>query len=425
MINKIIHSLEEIVGIFIITSLLVFLVFLVVLPQIPFFAADSDWYVKMADGKFSDIIKPFSERILHPFLVGALSSLGGVDIHTSFLTIGLASLFIFIFIILLISQKANKNIFIAFPFIFSPFIFILFKDYYLPDIFYGALISVFFYFLFKENFLISVIVLFFLALSRLEMTILLALPLFIFSIVKFKKTIAIAIVFLLIFASIILSYFGSLGKPNMHNLPDAVYVAVKFPVNFLKNVFGINLWTNTFSGLTGTCIPKSVLILPSWLQYGSVKSVGICGFSLSRPFKTLSIMISIFGLAPLIIFLFIIKNFKKIFSFNSLWISVAVIYSALVFIIGPGGGTGVSRIVGYAWPAFLLVAPFILNNYYKKDAKSAKKIIVAHSLLLWIPLVLVFFGFDGIKENTIIILIGFMVYIFAYFRIKKLNYFLN
>lgn len=417
--------MERIIGVFIISSLLSFLVFLIVLPQIPFFVADSDWYVKMADGKFSDIIKPFSERILHPALAGALSKLGGIDINSSFLIIGLISLFIFIFIVLLISEKANKNIFIALLFVFSPFIFTLFKDYYLPDIFYGALLAILFYFLFKENFFGIVSVLFFLALSRLEMTVLLALPLLIFSAIKAKKLTAIMIILAIISASIISFYFGSLGKPNVHNLPDIVYVAIKFPVNFLKNVFGINLWANTFSGLIGACAPKSIFILPSWIQYGSVKSVGICEFSLNRPLETLSIMISIFGLAPLIIFLFIVKNFKEIFSFNRLWLSVAIIYGALVFIMGPGGGTGVDRIVGYGWPAFLLAAPFIFNKYYIKNAESAKKILMIHLLLLWIPTVLTIFGFVEEKENIVIILIGFMAYVFAYLRIKKLNYFLK
>lgn len=39
----------------------------------PVSGADSQWYIAIAHGRINEVIKPFSGRFLHPFLVGQLN----------------------------------------------------------------------------------------------------------------------------------------------------------------------------------------------------------------------------------------------------------------------------------------------------------------------------------------------------------------
>ena len=75
---------------------IVLAVFLWVLsPMVPVYGSDIKWYVAMAEGRFSEVIQPFSGRFLQPFITGQISSYLELNLNQSFSIISIISLISF------------------------------------------------------------------------------------------------------------------------------------------------------------------------------------------------------------------------------------------------------------------------------------------------------------------------------------------
>src|SRR5471030_94266 len=147
------------------SALVAMLVFAIAWLRRPYdFDVDSHWYIKIAEGHISEVIKPFSNRVLHPFAAALLQKLLHLSVDTSFLVVGTLSVVVFVASTMLMATSqisfAAAAILLA-----SPFLLGLFEDYYLPDVLHAAILSLFILCLFLRRYFLSFVCLLLLAIT--------------------------------------------------------------------------------------------------------------------------------------------------------------------------------------------------------------------------------------------------------------------
>ena len=226
--------------------------------------------MKMAEGRSEEVVKPFSTRILHVALVRGILQLGDLATDHAFRVIGIVSLILLTTVVISLLRSGTSALWIAFPVLLTPLLFQLFRTYYLPDLFHAALLALFF-FSFSRSRLLGLVVLCALYLTR-ETTALLGLWLVIPAVVRQRLRLAASVIVISAVGIAVTWFVVDTGLDNIHGVDSFTYLALKLPMNFLRNVFGIELWSNTLNN----CRPFVTYKLPSWLQQGSIDTVGIC-----------------------------------------------------------------------------------------------------------------------------------------------------
>src|SRR5579885_1987082 len=64
--------------------------------NVPVISSDSPQYIAMAEGRFSDVVAPFSDRILAPLLSGWLKATFGLSVAAGFSAVALAGAALFV-----------------------------------------------------------------------------------------------------------------------------------------------------------------------------------------------------------------------------------------------------------------------------------------------------------------------------------------
>ena len=204
-------------------------------------------------------------------------------------------------------------------------------------------------------------------------------------------------------------------QPNIHGMPDAIYIFLKVPYNFLKNILGLELWSNTLGSNNMenfSQAPLWKLQLPAWLNIGSMREIGIYDFKPSYPIGTLISFLTVFGLLPALLFADLAKSAvrKRILRHEPLWIVVAVGYGATSFLLGTVTGASVDRLLGYGWPFFLIGGPFMLVMYHRYDDRHLVRLLFLSLLVSWSGYFLGSFGLSaGIGAIAVCVLIVFHV----------------
>lgn len=344
---------------------------------------DSQWYIRMAEGRVSETIEPYSGRFLYPFLAGWLDKSFPLDIGQSFFLLATISLFFFLITNFHIFKKTVELPFLIIPLFFLPSIIWISREIFLPDIFYFFLTALFFLFLFRKMEAMSLVALFLLFLTR-ESTALLGLIFIIFSWFRSKRALSLVAVVVMLISLYTTGFISDMGEPNVHGLGSFAYLPLKLFYNFSANALGIKLWVNTYA----FCEPTIRMALPHLGFLGDIREVGVCGFYPSLPLDTFLALITVFGVAPLVFFYVFFKKIKFILREAPFWLSLAAIYGAAHYFVGIPAGTSVGRIVGYGWPALLLALPLLTKNYFDTDRNFIIKLSLVQFLVAWLPFVI-------------------------------------
>lgn len=351
------------------------------------FDVDSHYYIDLAEGRLASVIKPFSSRILHPYFVGTLARAFHLEVDTSFLIVSVLSLIALISAVTLIARSYLPHYLIA-ALLATPFLIDLFQDYYLPDLFHAALLGLFFLSLFYKKLWPSLVLLFLLQLTR-ESTLLLALLFVIISISRGRWKAGLGAIAAAVLGILVTSYFASLGGPNIHQIGTILYLAAKVPYNFLKNIIGLVLWTNTFALNNPVKFPLEPIwkmSLPGWLPSGAIDSIGIYTFDLTYPLITANVLLTTFGILPTILLACLAGKPKRLIGSSPLWVAVGLLYGSLSFLLGTSLGASVGRLVGYGWPVFWIALPALLDLMPSLDRKFRLGLLACHLLAAWLPL---------------------------------------
>jgi hypothetical protein len=182
-------------------------------------------------------------------------------------------------------------------------------------------------------------------------------------------------------ANFILSWATSgMGGKNLYEISNFLYMVFKVPKNLLYNVFGILIWNNIYPNVG---IPVIKFDLPPWLPLGALHTLGICQWE-PIPLRTIPLMLTTFGLLPLLLGFILIRNYQVIKG-ASLWLLVALIYGCSSFVVGVMVGFDVGRQLGYAWPVFWLAAPVLLLQNYQLSKSVFYRLTSYQVALYWLP----------------------------------------
>ena len=189
----------------------------------------------------------------------------------------------------------------------------------------------------------------------------------------------------------------------------------KLGYNFMTNALGIRPWVNT----AALCEPLFRFPLPHLPQLGLVREVGLCSFNPFLPIRTLIALLTTFGVAPLVVFsLLFSKDGRRFFKTSPFWMLLALLYGLLHFFLAIPAGTSVQRILGYGWPAFLLLIPFLMNRFFTTDRAFIMKLSLLHLFVSWLPFL---FYATGLRVDifSIPVLIAVFIAYFLSFRLLK------
>lgn len=351
---------------------------------LPLIVADATEYLKMAEGRIDLVPKPFCTRILHPFVVRALALNGRVTVHQAFWWVGLVSLIIFTSSAALILRQTTPYAGVAVPLLLTPFLASLFRMYYLPDLFHAALLGVFFLLVLNNRLWESLGVLLLLHLTR-ESTLLLTAILVVACVQRSRPGYAFLLLAVAAAGTFATFYVSRMGQPNIHHMNSLAYMLLKVPFNFCKNVFGIILSVNTFYWWD-TSRPLVTFESPTWMRIGSIHTVGVCGFVPARPLQTLQLLLTTFGIAPVVVVSELVRSAGPLLRRSPSGCSWPWSMDSLHFCWARPLVIWTERLVGYGWPAFLLAAPVIVAPYYEANRAAAKRLLFYHVLLCWMPL---------------------------------------
>ena len=353
--------------------------------DLPGEAPDSDHYIELAKGNSQNVEKPYSQRILHPFVVRVFSKLTGATVEQGFLASAVTGLIVLsVGIPAILGLSGYRNFFIL-PLLLTPFLIQLFTDYYLHDLFHAALVATFFVGLRYKPW-VALIMLLPLYLTR-ESTFVLALCLLAFALHHRDWRFSVSVVLISAAGLGMVFIAGDVGQSNIHQMATPVYASLKVPFNFLRNVLGLPLWANTIT----YCSPVWESGIPGWLPLGSVHSIGLCNYDYHRPVTTLAELLTIFGIAPSVVLyaaLLSRARFKRTLMNLPLWLGVAITYGSVSFVIGTSIGPATSRLIGYGWPVFWIVVPIILMQVFNSDRRVFALLVLLHVLTGWLFLLL-------------------------------------
>ncbi|MDO8752057.1 MAG: hypothetical protein Q7J22_00675 [Candidatus Wolfebacteria bacterium] len=379
----------------------------------PKYGGDVEWYIAAAEGRWNELIEPYSARFLHPFLVTTLSRILPLDIYQSFSVIAVVSIFLFFLVNIAMLKDTLKRPLLLVPLFFIPYFFDTLRYTFHPDALYLMLTALFFLTLFYKKESLSLVILFLLFLTR-ESTLLLGIMFMGVSWVRSKKLLALAVLVVMLISLYAVGRVKDVGQPNPHQLSGPIYMASKLSYNFMTNALGIVPWVNT----SNRCDPALKISLPPLQSLGDVRAIGVCGFDGSGPARSLITLLTIFGIAPLVL-VYVWRKRKSILKELPLWMLLALIFGVAHFILGVMAGTGVQRLVGYGWPAFLLVTPFVLAAFLRLDKKFLLKLSLVHLFVAWLPLVVQRVAGDTIFETPFIIFVVLVMYMYAFHVMKK------
>lgn len=359
-------------------------------------SSDADWYIKIAKGDIKHAVQPFASRVLNPMIVRLVSFSSGLDINFSFYIVNVFMFLGFVFVLsLFFSEISFMDPLLVFVSLFTPFLLDFHRNFYMSDVLFGFLMALFFLFMKRKNIILSLLLLFVLFFSRptdaMVLGVILVLVSFYKKEMKLAKVSLVVVSIAYLFSSLVIT---PLGAPNIHNISNLVYRFLEPIYYFIRSVLGIDWMMST---QVQYCQPKFLIYLPSWIQLGNIKWIGVCGFNILNPLSLIFYSLITFGLIPGMLLStlrkFILrKNWRTFFAKTETWLLVAAGYGLLLFFLGllvPN-----LRTVSYGWPAFWLAGFYIFDRQIRQWPVEAKKSLIKlfmaiQVVLLWAPYLIV------------------------------------
>ena len=385
---------------------------------------DSPQYIEIAAGRIYNVNMPFSSRILHPIVAGALAKVAHINLASSFLTIGVLSLVVLLTAEFLVTKVAGLHPAVVVAFLLTPLLAGLLRQYFLPDLFYAALLGLFFLCLGQNNKLWWTLALLLLLYITRESTILLSLTVALISIYRRQWRMLVGVIIVTILGMAVSTYASSLGQPNIHAINNLLYILGKVPYNFSKNILGILLWTNTQAAnnpIFYSNPPLLSITVPSWLPLGAIHSVGVYTFDPLYPVSLVSTLLTTFGVLPVLVLLDLVRYRRSVFNIHnpSPIMLASLTYGLLSFFVGTFTGASFGRLVGYGWPAFWIASPLLIWKYHRGDTKFFLQFLSYHAAICWFPFLLSKTGIQPIPLFISSICLALVLYGLAITEIRR------
>ncbi len=328
-----------------------------------FVAGDARFYLGIATGDYSEVMRPFGSRQLGAVVVAVLMHVLHCTVERGFLLEGTASLVVMLVAIYYLVLATTAPRWLLFAIAFVPFWGFLLEDLVLPDLWYSALLALVLLMLAGEHMLAAAMMMFPLMLSR-ESTSLTLICFLIASWGWLRWRDRIVAVVSAIAGSMVVSHLAAHAQPNFERLPDSIYMLAKVPWNFMNNVLGLMPWSN---------VNSEFCAVPSWsmqTHIGRVHAIGVCGFSPTGWINISEAALSDFGLLPLLAG-FLWWRYRKLAAPNVL-LRFTLLYGSASLLLAPALGTWFTRLIGYAWPLFFVALPLLFDRVPEKPIKTSR-----------------------------------------------------
>lgn len=345
-------------------------------PQLPFRSEDTSWYLMLARGDAQAVPDPFAGRLVHTTLAGALAS-AGLDLEWAFVAVAAVSVWLTLLVVLLLHRRAGLPTTLSVAVVTTWFTADLIRDASLPDASAAAWLAVMLLVLAlarrRPAWLLVVIVPALLCRESLALfTAMVAL------LAWWRGARALAVGVVLVTGAGLLLASHLSDAANVHAMEGPLYIALKFGFNLSRNVLGCELWVPTIE----YCDPVRVWTLPAWAPTGAVREMGVCGWNPQRPLWLVIAWTGSFGVVPAWLWARR-RAVRAAWPTAPLWLQAALAYGLVALVIAPAAGTVLSRMVGYAWPAFWLAAP-ILSGLPTRAAGPWRRLVVVHAAAAWL-----------------------------------------
>jgi hypothetical protein len=315
------------------------------------FVFDSQYYMGIAAGDLEATHAPFSSRALVPLIVAAVHDTTGLSLEHGFMAVAIVSAAAFAFSIRTIARIEGYTplpiLIYAATTIFAMQTFAVAA---MPDAAFAAVIALCFAALRAGQLLAAALLSALVVAVRDSGVIFLLFVLwYLVSLRQWRPAILTAVLGLAAWRLITL--FADAGLGNVHEMNAALYMLLKVPVNFLIEVMGIPLWTDSIAW----CSPPTLAYpIPPFLPTGRMHQVGICGWDPARPIRNLATLLTVFGTLPALL---IAAKGAKSERANDRWLVLAGGYGVLMVALGLCTGASVARLISYGWPLLVLALP--------------------------------------------------------------------
>jgi len=349
--------------------------------------ADSVDYRALAMGRTNEVLGSIAGRILHPLTVRGVQLVARVNIDRAFFIVDLAALAVLLLTVGWIMKRTLGSAVWLLPLLLTP---VLVKEmfwlYYCQDLFYAALLACFFVLLITDHVWLAIALMFPLYLTR-ESTLLLAATVAGVAWLRSEKLLAGACGLITVAGMAVARIFAARGLPNVHHMNEFAFLALKVPLDSMRNLMGIILVPNELAGHAGfTCRPLAIIHLPTWLHVGILTQFGVCSPDLLMPLRTLTYWLTFFGIAPAVLGVILVRVGKSALT-KDVWLAITVIYGLSCYAISPFVSLWLERDMSYAWPAFWLATPVLFKRFCSVRSGVVGVLLAANAFICWLPYV--------------------------------------
>lgn len=334
---------------------------------------DGRWYVRIAEGDSAHTMQPFVSRQLGAQVAGAMARSMHTGVVPAFFVQAVVALVLTLALVywLAIHSRAPRWLLVAIA--VAPFWAQQMEYFTLPDAWYALLLAGLIALLWLEWFGAAAAMIFPLMLSR-ESTALVVVCLLIAGWARLRWRERVGAVAAAAAASWVIGRLvaGSLG--NKEKLPEWAYLLLKMPWNLLRNVAGVQPWSNVYT---------EICTVPRWqvaLHLGPVRAFGICGYSSAGMVEWVTAAALNFGLLPVLVGCLWWRGRR--WRGERVVLRFALLYGVLSFALAPALGTWVLRLAGYGWPLFFVALPMLFEGapVVGRRAWAGAGFFVAHVL---------------------------------------------
>ena len=362
-------------------------------------------------------------RLLDPAAAGFLARTTGLSVDASFFVTNLASLAVLVSVGLSLILRQIRSVGFARAIVLSPMVLIRFREIYLPDCMHAALVALFFLLLVRGAWWYAMPLLFLMQVTR-ESTVLLTFVVVLVTLYHRNWKLAGTAVLCTLLGMGVVSRYGNQGQGNIHGANTVVYLVGKVPFNFLTNVCGVCMWTNTHAKNDPETYPNEPLVkyeLPAWIPTGSSAKSASITLDPTLPLAHVRMLITILGIMPSLVLSVILWKRRHLVLDDGLSQVglTALVYGTLAFLMSPILGTSVGRYLSYAWPLAWIAAPELLIRYFDADNRLIRRLAWLQAIASWIPLLLLESGVGDAPRNLVAIAVALPCHILAVKMLKQ------
>jgi hypothetical protein len=303
----------------------------------PFIIPDGNAYTSIARGDISHVMQPFVSRQLGAKVAGAAARLLHWTVEQAFFLQAILALLFTLSILYAIALKTLAPRWMLLAIAVAPFWGPQVQNFTLPDAWYSALIAVLLVLLLLDRLGAAALMMFPLMLSR-ESTSLTLVCFLIASWSRLRWRDRLAAV-------------GAAGAGSW----VVVYLLLKVPWNFLRNVLGVEPWSNLNQDICE--VPRYTLPL----HIGSMTAIGVCGLATLPVQMVLVAIFYNFGMLPLLVGVLWWRHRKQ--QGRTVLLRFVLLYGAISFLLGPMLGTWIIHLLSYGWPLFCVGLPLLMDEF--------------------------------------------------------------